>query len=107
MGGARVHEKNPNFLSNQDFVDYLRLTDCSQVSGGASALILATEDGLKKAGIPMSSCVEIIGSEYGVGNLYEDAKDLSTMDTAKAVVDRLYSKTNLSINDVQVAEVHD
>merc|ERR1712217_65535 len=105
--GARLHEKNPNFLSNQEFAPYLRLTDCSQVSDGGSALILVTEDGLKKAGIPMSQCVEIIGNEYGIGNLYEDAGDLSSMDTAKAVVNRLYNKTNLSVKDVQVAEVHD
>ena len=49
---------------------YLRLTDCSQVSDGGSALILATEEGLRKAGVPLSSCVEIIGNEYGCGNLY-------------------------------------
>mmetsp|Transcript_117699 Transcript_117699/g.333011 ORF Transcript_117699/g.333011 Transcript_117699/m.333011 type:complete len:420 (+) Transcript_117699:50-1309(+) len=105
--GAKVHEKNPNFLSNQEFVEYLRLTDCSQVSDGASAIVLATEDGLKKAGIPLEKCVEFLGNEYGVGNLYEDAVDLAAMDTTKAVVERLYSKTGLSIKDVHVAEVHD
>ena len=29
------------------------------------------------------------------------------MDTAKAVVSRLYGQTKLSVADVQVAEVHD
>ena len=48
-----------------------------QVSDGGSAILLASEAGLEKAGIPLSSCVEIVGGEYGCGNLYEDAGDLS------------------------------
>ena len=104
---ARASETNPHFLSNPEYKDYLRLTDCSQVSDGASALLLASEDGLAKAGIPMSACVEIIGAEYGCGNLYEDPADLSRMDCATAVVNRLYARTGLQVDDVHVAEVHD
>lgn len=52
---AKVSEKNPTFLSNEVFSPYCRLTDCSQVSDGASAIILANEDGLRKAGIDPSS----------------------------------------------------
>jgi len=95
------------FLSNTEYKDYLRLTDCSQVSDGASAILLASEEGLRKAGIPMSECVEVIGAAYGCGNLYEDAADLAVMDTAAAVVGRLYRETDLRVEDVHVAEVHD
>ena len=28
--GASAGEKNPMFLSNEEYKDYLRLTDCSQ-----------------------------------------------------------------------------
>lgn len=149
-------------------------------------MLLASEDGLAKAGIPLSNCVEIVGAEYGCGNLYEvrvpstlrrvmmshgvlrqhvplahcarpsmlpstvrrtrpprshdapspppsgrhlrarasptspfrrwfpcrirrseDATDLSQMDTARAVVERLYAKTGLAVGDMGVAEVHD
>ena len=49
----------------------------TQVSDGGSAILLASEDGLKKAGIPLSDCIEVIGAQYGCGNLYEDAADLS------------------------------
>ena len=65
------------------------------MSDGGSAILLASEDGLRKAGISPSDCVEVVGAEYGCGNLYEDGADLTTMDTAKAVVDRLYAKTGL------------
>ena len=102
---ARVGDKNPMFLSNADYKDFLRLTDCSQVSDGGSAILLASEEGLRKAGIPMSDCVEVIGAQYGCGDLYSDSEDLSVMDTAQAVVRRLYEKSGLSVNDVQVAEV--
>ena len=74
---ARAGEKNPFFLSNADYKDYLRLTDCSQVSDGGSAILLASEEGLRRAGIPLADCVEVIGAQYGCGNLYEDAADLS------------------------------
>lgn len=105
---AKVGEKNPHFLSNEEYVNYLRLTDCSQVSDGASALILMNEEGLSQCGnLDQSSTAEILTCQYGCGNLYEDANDLSTMDTTKAVVSRVYEQTNLSIKDVNVAEVHD
>ena len=42
---AKVGEKNPNFLSNEEYVKYLRLTDCSQVSDGGSCVLLGTEEG--------------------------------------------------------------
>jgi len=104
---AKVSDRNPNFLSNEDFKPYCRLTDCSQVSDGGSALILANEEGLKKAGVDVSSCVEILQCEAGCGNLYEDPADMTVMDTAQAVVSRVYEKAGVSVNDVNVAEVHD
>mmetsp|Transcript_68652 Transcript_68652/g.192439 ORF Transcript_68652/g.192439 Transcript_68652/m.192439 type:complete len:426 (+) Transcript_68652:67-1344(+) len=104
---AKVSEKNPTFLSNESFSPYCRLTDCSQVSDGASAIILANEDGLRKAGIDPSSCVEILQCETGCGNLFEDPPDLTVMDTAKAVVSRLYAKAGVGVADLGVAEVHD
>lgn len=104
---AKLGPKNPNFLSNEDFAPYCRLTDCSQVSDGASSIILANEEGLKKAGIDESSCVELLQCESGCGNLFEDPSDLTVMDTAKAVVQRVYEKSGVGIGDINVAEVHD
>jgi acetyl-CoA acyltransferase len=42
---TKAGEKNPNFLSNEDFKEYCRMTDCSQVSDGGSAILLASEEG--------------------------------------------------------------
>jgi acetyl-CoA acyltransferase len=104
---ARASDTNPLFLSNQEYRAFMRLRDCSQVSDGGSAILLASEAGLREAGIRESDCVEIVGAEYGCGDLYTDATDPSVLDTAKAVVGRLYQRTGLSIDDIQVAEVHD
>ena len=103
--GAREGEKNPKFLSNKEYRPWLRMTDCSQVSDGASCVLLATEEGLQKAGVSESAAAELVGVEYGCGNLYEDAADLAEMDTARAVVGRLYEKTGYGVGDVGVAEV--
>eukprot|EP00397_Hematodinium_sp_SG-2012_P029771 GEMP01031480.1.p1 GENE.GEMP01031480.1~~GEMP01031480.1.p1 ORF type:complete len:429 (+),score=92.04 GEMP01031480.1:30-1289(+) len=104
---AKVNEKNPHFLSNDSFKEYIRLTDCSQVSDGASAIILASEEGVQKAGLKLSDCVEVLGAEYGAGDLFADPEDFTVLDTTKTVVNRLYKNTNRSIKDVHVAEVHD
>ncbi len=42
--------KNPAFLENEEVKDYLRVTDCSQVSDGASAIVLCSEEGLARIG---------------------------------------------------------
>ena len=39
----------------------LKTYDCSQITDGYAALILATEEGLKKLGVPKAECVEIAG----------------------------------------------
>src|SRR5579864_5958316 len=39
----------------------LKTYDCSQITDGYAALILATEEGLAKLGVPKADCVEIVG----------------------------------------------
>lgn len=104
---AKVGDKNPHFLSNETFKDFLRLTDCSQVSDGASAIVLASEEGLRKSGFTPVDSVEVIGIEHGVGDLFSDPEDFTSMDVTKSVVQRLFAKTGKSIEDIKVAEVHD
>lgn len=99
--------KNPNFLGNEEYKDYIRLTDCSQVSDGGSAMIMVSEEGLKKLGKSPSDCVEVVGADWGTGDLWHDPPDLTQMSTTKAVVARLFSSTGMTIKDIKVAEVHD
>jgi acetyl-CoA acyltransferase len=43
-------DKNPLFLKNDEYRDWLKVSDCSQVSDGASCAILASEEGLRSLG---------------------------------------------------------
>lgn len=104
---GNVSDKNPNFLSNAEFKPHLRLTDCSQVSDGGAACVFASEEGLKKLGKSPSDCVEILGLDYGVGDLWSDPTDLTEMTTIKHVVGRLMADTKVSVGDLGVAELHD
>ena len=46
---TRRHD-DPNFLRNEEFGSFLKITDCSQVSDGGAAIVLASEEGLAKLG---------------------------------------------------------
>ena len=51
----------------------------------------------------------LLSSEHdqGVGNLWEDAADLTEMATAKTVVGRMLSKAGVKPSELDVAELHD
>ena len=98
--------RNPCFLANEEYRDHLKVTDCSQVSDGGSAVILATEDGLKKLGIAVDDCVELIGYGHAVGALGK-VDDLTELSVTKHAAEQLYADTGIGPDDVQVAEVHD
>lgn len=100
-------EKNPCFLGNEEFKNFLRLTDCSQVSDGAAAVILASEEGLAKMGRKKEDCVEILAMEIACGNLFADPVDPTRMDTCAAAAKRALANANVTADQLQVAEVHD
>jgi len=62
---------------------------------------------VKKLGKSLEDCVEIVGCDYGAGDLWNDPPDLTEMTTIKTVVRRLLESKNLTINDIKVAEMHD
>ena len=98
--------KNPNFLQNEAYRDHLKITDCSQVSDGASAVILATEEGLAKLGVKPEDCVEILSYGHatsGLGNVEE----LTRLSNAEAAAATAYADAGIEASDIQIAEVHD
>lgn len=123
-------DKNPAFLSNvclQDFFfffdylifhshpltlhqpqlkDFLRVSDCSQVSDGGAALVLVSEAGLKSLGKSPADAVEVLTVQVATDNLYQDGP-LESFETTKAAASRAYAATGLSPQQIQVAEVHD
>ncbi|RNF03965.1 acetyl-CoA C-acetyltransferase [Trypanosoma rangeli] len=106
---TNASERNPNFLGNETYKPFLRNTDCSQVSDGGAALILASEEGLNKMGISFndSRLVEIKSLSAAAGNLYEDAADATRMTTSHTAAQQALALAGVKPFELQVAEVHD
>ena len=98
--------RNPKFLGNAEFRDYLKVSDCSQVSDGAAALILVSEAGLRKLGRTVHDVSEVLATQLATGNLYLDADPL-TLETTAVAASRAYAAAGISAAGVNVAEVHD
>lgn len=99
-------DRNPNFLTNDELKDFLKVSDCSQVSDGGSAMIVVSEDGLARLGKTPADAVEVMHVEQTTGNLYEDGDPLR-LETTEAAAKRAYAATGLKPTDIDVAEVHD
>ena len=97
-------DKNPAFLANEEYKDFLKISDCSQVSDGGAALVLVSEEGLAKLGKSMADCTEVIGLGQATGNLYVDADPL-TLGTTAAAANAAYAEAGVVPADVDVAEV--
>ncbi|MCZ6533594.1 MAG: hypothetical protein O7A08_11605 [SAR324 cluster bacterium] len=99
-------DSNPNFLGNPELKEHLRMSDCSQVSDGAAALLLASAEGLRKLDRAMKDCVQV--RSYGIcTNPLGQVQDLLRLDTAAGAVQEAMSDGSITPSDVQVAEVHD
>jgi acetyl-CoA acyltransferase len=103
---ATASDKNPVFLANEDYRDHLKVGDCSQVSDGGSAVILATEAGLAKLGIPKSKCVEILSYAVSTAALGK-VEDLTVLENTGNAARQAYADAEVGAKDIQVAEVHD
>ena len=85
----------------------LKTYDCSQITDGYAALILATEEGLKKLGVPKSECVEIAGYAQATDPLKKEGRDVLHAAGAYRAMNKAYEMAGAKPADVNVAEVHD
>ncbi len=99
-------DRNPCFLGNEDLKPYLKMSDCSQVSDGASAVLIVSEAGLARLGLTEADVVEIRGTGHAVSSLYEDGDPTAFTTSAKAA-GRALAAAGIRPQDVDVAEVHD
>lgn len=97
---------NPVFLSNPELRPWLRVSDCSQVSDGASAIVLASAEGLARLGRSKADALEILACAVSCAPIDEDSSGVD-LDNIHAAVTRAYAEADLRPADVQVAEVHD
>jgi acetyl-CoA C-acetyltransferase len=94
---------------NRYIVDGLPLKtyDCSQITDGYASLILATEEGLRKLGVPRADGVEIRGWAQATDPLAKSGRDVLRPAGAYAAMNAAYRMAGLKPEDVNVAEVHD
>jgi acetyl-CoA acetyltransferase len=85
----------------------LKTFDCSQITDGYAALILATEEGLAKLGVPRSECVEVVGYGQATDPLMKAGRDVLHPAGAYRAMGRAYEMAGAKPSDVNVAEVHD
>jgi acetyl-CoA acetyltransferase len=85
----------------------LKTYDCSQITDGYAALILATEEGLAKLGVPKAECVEIAGWAQATDPLRKAGRDVLHPTGAYRAMNAAYQMAGTSAQDVNVAEVHD
>ncbi len=97
---------SPTFLSNEEFGPFVKLSDCSQVSDGASAILIVSAAGLEKLGKTESDSAEIVGRGHSVSSLYEDG-DLTKLTTSASAVEKAYKDAGVTAQDIEIAEVHD
>jgi len=85
----------------------LKTYDCSQISDGYAALILATEEGLRRLEIPKAGCVEIAGWGQATDPLKKAGRDILRPTGAYRAMQQAYEMAGVSSSDVSVAEIHD
>jgi acetyl-CoA C-acetyltransferase len=85
----------------------LKTYDCSQITDGYAALILATEEGLAKLGIPKAECVEIAGWGQATDPIRKAGRDVLRPAGAYRAMRTAYQMAGAKPEDVNVAEVHD
>ncbi|NLN95431.1 MAG: 3-ketoacyl-CoA thiolase [Bacteroidales bacterium] len=89
------------------FTDFLNVFDCSKVSDGASSIVVASEEGLKKARIPLSEAVEITGWGQAEEDITKEPDDLTRLSTMAESVKQALQSAGITINDLATIELHD
>ena len=85
----------------------LKTYDCSQITDGYAAMIIATGEGLRKLGVAKAETVEIAGYAQATDPLAKEGRDVLRPRGAYTAMNRAYSMAGVTPADVTVAEVHD
>lgn len=85
----------------------LKTYDCSQITDGYAAMILATEDGLRKLGLKKQDCVRLAGFAQATDPLKKEGRDVLRPAGAYCAMRQAYERAGVKSTDVNVAEIHD
>ena len=98
---SQVSEKNPSVAPP------LRVSDCSQITDGAAAVVLVSGKYLDKHGIDKSKVPRLLGFGHTTDYLALEKKDTPTFSTARKAAEKAFGMANLKPRDMNGAEVHD
>ena len=98
---STTSDKNPCVASP------LRVSDCSQITDGAAALVLCSEKYLQKIGRDKSKHARMLGFGHSTDYLALAKKDAPTFSIARKAAANAYSMANLKPRDLHGVEVHD
>ena len=85
----------------------LKTYDCSQITDGYAALILATEQGLERLEVAKQDCVELAGYAQATDPLACTGRDVLRPIGARRAMSKAFEMAGVLPADVNVAEVHD
>ncbi len=92
-------------LNSVMVADPLRVFDCSPITDGASAVVLAPAEIAKKY---TDTPIYVKASAQASGTLsLHDRADITTLDATVAAANRAYKMAKLTPKDIDFAEVHD
>ena len=98
---SQVSEKNPSVAPP------LRVSDCSQITDGAAAVVLVSGKYLAKHGIDKSKVPRLLGFGHTTDYLALEKKDAPTFTTARKAAENAFAMANLKPRNMNGAEVHD
>jgi acetyl-CoA C-acetyltransferase len=85
----------------------LKTYDCSQITDGYAALILATQEGLQKLGVSKVDCVEVAGYAQATDALQKEGRNTLLPTAAYTAMKKAYAMADVAPADVNIAEIHD
>jgi acetyl-CoA C-acetyltransferase len=98
---SQVSDKNPSVAPP------LKVSDCSQITDGAAALILVSAKYLDRHGLDKSKFPRLLGFGSTTDYLALEKKDAPTFSTATKAADKAFAMAGLKPRDMHGVEVHD
>jgi len=93
-------------LNSPVVADPIRLLECAPIGDGAAAVLLCSEDLVKKIG--KDNVIEVVGSAVATDILsLHNRKDLVTLNATKVAARKALQMANIEIKDVDIVELHD
>jgi acetyl-CoA C-acetyltransferase len=85
----------------------LKTYDCSQITDGYAAMIVATEEGLVRLGVDKHDCVQIAGWGQAVDPLQHRQRQVLEPIGAYRAMKAAYAMAGVGPAEMQAAEIHD